>query len=183
MPNDHSDKASFIDAYRLEEFKGARIEIERHLSDMRSLERHVLIADAAIYAAILFREGNVADKSLLSLAWWLPPIIGLLAVSRWRGSSEMVGRLGSYIRANEPDNEGWENFLLGLRKSRLPGLRFFWNIVYWVLVIGGTGTIACYETTMNNPHQFVFSALVGIVLSVIAAGMTIQNPPGEKIGP
>ena len=179
MPEIHSH--SFVETYRLEEYKAARIEIERHLTDMRSLERHVLVGDAAIYAALLFRDGSLGDKSLLGLAWWLPCVIGLLAVSRWRASSEMVGRLGAYIRNNEPNSEGWETYLLGLRKSRLPGKRFFWNIMYWILTIAGTGAIACYETTIGNQHQLLLSALVGIGLSVVAVGMTIQNPPGEKV--
>jgi hypothetical protein len=92
----------------------------------------------------------------------------------------MVGRLGLFIRANEPDSYGWENFLLGLRRSRLPGKRFFWNGIYWVLVIGNTATLACYETITQSSYRLIYSLLVGIVLSLVAVGMTIQDPPGEK---
>jgi hypothetical protein len=174
---------TFVEKYRLEEFKAARVEIERHLTDMRSLERQVLVGDAAIYAALLFRENPIADKSLLSLAWWLPPMIGLLALSRWRSSSEMVGRLGAYIRQNEPDGQGWETFLLALRRSRIPGMRFFWNILYWMTTIGGVGAIACYETTMNDPRQTTLAIFAGIALGLTAIAMSIQNPPGERISP
>jgi hypothetical protein len=119
-------------AYRFEELKLLRHEIEVRSEEQQSMERYVLLADAAIYASLVFpKDAQASDVAWV--AWYVPGLLALAALVRWRESVRMIRRLARYIMKVEVDvlgpGQGWESHLYGIRKEVpiAPGLfAIFW---------------------------------------------------------
>src|SRR5215210_2539473 len=104
MPEPESRKGdSLREKALLEEFKMLRGEVELRGAEQRNMERYVILADAAIYGVLVFpaKDHTVAEPLLERFMWFLPPIIGFLALIRWRESVVMIETLAEYLRRLE----------------------------------------------------------------------------------
>ncbi len=93
---------TLAEEYKLEEMKLLRGEVELRGQERRSMERNVLLADAAIYSFVLAPEkiDFRAMHRLGWLVWYLPPMLAFLALIRWRESLKMIGHLAEYIQSD-----------------------------------------------------------------------------------
>jgi hypothetical protein len=136
----------------LEEFKALRGEIEMRGSEQRTMERYVVLADAALYSVLVFPkpEQYGGDQTLRNLVWFLPPIIGFLALIRWRESVRMIDHLAEFLRRRQKQihgaENGWEWFLHNEKRNK-QAIAWFapTYIVFWWIVIGGTAALACIQ--------------------------------------
>lgn len=140
------------DKAALEEFKILRGEIELRGSEQRAMERYVIVADAFIYGLLVVppREQVVQDKFLFQFLWFIPPMIGFLALIRWRESVKMIETLAEFLRRREAelfgDNGGWEWFLYReKRKCGQIGLFSVMYVVFWAILIAGTLALGVYK--------------------------------------
>ena len=85
-------------------------------------------------------------------AWYLPPIINLLAFIRWRESGLLIELLAKYLRLVESNYllplklekeeeecaNGWEAFLAQeRRKERVPNIVSLTHKIFWIVVCAG----------------------------------------------
>ncbi len=85
-------------------------------------------------------------------AWYLPPIINLLAFIRWRESGLLIELLAKYLRLvesnyllplklereGEKDVSGWEVFLAQeRRRARVPNIVSLTHKIFWIVVCAG----------------------------------------------
>ncbi|MEA2839797.1 MAG: hypothetical protein QOF41_1127 [Methylobacteriaceae bacterium] len=159
---------SLKDKVAVEEFKILRGEIELRGSEQRAMERYVILADAAIYGVLVFpKEGqNAGSQALHQLAWFLPPIIGFLALIRWRESVTMIDYLAEYLRRRERQinagDVGWEWFLHREKRNEKPiGLFARTYVLFWWIVIGGTGVLACLQYSGGSALGILSALVVG----------------------
>jgi len=176
-----TDPAPATDQARLEEFKILRGEIELRAAEQRSMERYVILADAAIYSVLMFPKDEAPDALLVDLGWVLPPVIGFLALIRWRESVTMIETLAEFLRRRERELFGpagsWEWFLHGEKRAHgAIGLFSFWYTVYWAVVIGATGALAGYKLAATAGIRPWTAAATGLVLTAIVAWMMKTGP-------
>jgi hypothetical protein len=182
-----TDVETLADKYGLEEFKLLRGEIELRGSEQRSMERYVVLADAAIYALLLFPEKDVKppDTPLVNLAWSLPPLIGLLALIRWRESVRMIRHLALYLKGREHavmgPNQGWENYLAKARTKGDVPIVSGWYLVFWTLLLGGTSAISAYKNLTWLNWQSLVPATIAAALVGLGIVVYVLNSPSKNI--
>jgi hypothetical protein len=159
----------------LEEFKSLRDEIGMRGSEGRAMERYVVLADAALYSVLVFPkpEQYGGDQVLHNLAWFLPPIIGFLALFRWRESIMMIGDLAAFLRVQQKEihggEKGWEWFVRNeTRKGQSVAHFALTYIAFWWVVIAGTAALAWLHYMGSSCAGIISAGVVflGISLSI-----------------
>jgi hypothetical protein len=153
---------------RLEEFRILRGEIELRSSEGRAMERNVMIISAAIYGFLLAPQMPDANDGYRGLAWYLPPLLNLLALIRWRESVKLIIALSIYIRTIEGqlmNKKGWETFLFDRRRTGSNPILSVWYVLFWFACITGTLIAAIVHQKAFGSNTTVASLVLGIAMS------------------
>ncbi len=152
---DEAAESEAAKAFRVEELKLLRHEIEVRSEEQRAMERYVLLADAAIYAVLVFpnkASDKTLDTSVAWIGWYLPGLLAVAALVRWYESVRMIRNIAEYIQRIETkvlgSDNGWENHLFKQRGEVpiAPGL----YSVFWLTAAVAPTALAAYEHPFWN---------------------------------
>jgi hypothetical protein len=131
-PPDISGKKDFL----LKEYESLRKEIEWMLTDIRALERNVLVAVGVTWAWLF------TQKNLPGWVWFFPCLFVALGCVRALGIIKAFGHFRDYIAKIESaflpgeNPEGWEHFCKGKTGASTGG----W--IFWALLVVTTLFVA-----------------------------------------
>jgi hypothetical protein len=179
-------------AIRLEEFKILRAEVEQRASEQRIMERNVVLATGAIYSFLLTQHCSFAhslhtacklqNAEYVQLAWYLPPIINLLAFIRWRDSALLIEMLAAYLRKAEVSlmpGSGWEHFLYKMRgkqkpdDKQAPDIITISTILFWIVMCAGTLVVANQIRPLLETATLATSLFLGSACSLFIYWRTL----------
>jgi hypothetical protein len=162
---------TLADQVQIEEYKNLRGELELRSSEQRTLERYAILADAALYSVLVFPKLDqfTGDRTLYNLAWFLPPLLGLFALRRWKATIFTISDLAEFLRRREEkiygEEDGWEWFLHNEKRRQKPIVHFAREFAwFWWVCIGGTLALAVWQSCGRN---IVLALLVGAVASIV----------------
>lgn len=192
--------------YWIAEFKTLRREIEIRSQEQRQMERYVLIGDAAIYSFLVSQQkGSLATKSetakpdqtflrpdpiLEGIAWYLPPLLALLALVRWAASNGMIAHIARYLQTRERDfvgeKGGWECHLSETRRrsGREVSMVSWWYFVFWTVLVAAPSALAWYQhPLLSTGYKYDWAALAfifGVITASIVGGPWVKYVRGKR---
>ena len=126
------------------EYAALRSQMTRHVDSMRSLERYVGGAVAAVYSWILLQHHEIGGHGdghgpydPAALLWYLPVAIVMFGCLRSIAMERRTNMLAEYTRRIEnhyADDRlgGWEHFYMGTRRS---SKAFLSRRALWILLV------------------------------------------------
>jgi hypothetical protein len=151
--------------FHIHEFDALRAEILAQVEHSRQLEIYALVGTAAIYA--WFATGPTPRNAL---ALWIPPLLAGLGALRSIGTLQRLNELGEYIMSIETkfalDGKAWEHYRAKRYRAehhpaehhpaehyraehyraKIRSSPFLWTaVIFWVLLLGVTLVVACWN--------------------------------------
>jgi hypothetical protein len=168
--------------FRLEELKLLRHEIEVRSEEQQSMERYILLADAAIYASLVF-PGEHHPTEIAWIAWYLPGLLALAALTRWRESVRMIRRLARYIRELEAEFlgpwGGWETHLLRSRPNDVPIAPDLF-VAFWLVLAVAPMILAGYQTSKDELTRWLAAGASSVATAVLVLGLIYWPSDGFR---
>lgn len=131
--------------FHLKEFERLRDEIMYLSSEMRAMERAAVIGPVIAYSWLAVQSRQLADTTIVVLAWWLPLLLVFALARRRHFVFLNILRIAAYIRLLEDKLAfshigGWEHHInaLDVRRRRnkiFVGDRLLWTLLCVVYVI------------------------------------------------
>src|SRR5262249_32357537 len=103
-----------------------------------------------------------------------------LALGRWCENVKCIRRIAHYTLKHEGQilgrKGGWESYLYRKNKGRVPVLLSAHSVVFWLVLIFCTMTIATYELCLYQTwrHPFAFAIVIGAFATMMALVMMGQ---------
>jgi hypothetical protein len=112
-------------AFRLEEYKALRKEIEIYTQESRALERYTIVALGATWAWL------IVNKVHEWVPWTIPPLLVVAVALRGLGFLAHFRHMGEYLAEVEKSFgvQGWEQKRPGAHVARVT------NLLAWVLLV------------------------------------------------
>ena len=175
--------------YILQECSQLRDEIWVRVKDQRLTERYVLIACAVIYSfASISRTAHAASPEIQFLcawAWYVPPVLSLLALARWRESVHLICQIADYTREREKEvlgsKGGWETYLANSGR-KLSVLSSGYYIAFWLFLIASTTALAVYQEPLVTTWKLPAALLTGLLAAIATFGVIADTPRSMKMG-
>lgn len=162
--------------FRLKEFELLRGEVGHRSQEQRAMERNVVILAAAIFSFLLskdFSSSASVEPGLLAVGWLIPPVVALLALTRWLESLQMIRSLAIYLGQFEREvagsHGGWETSLWSERSRRRLKFCSFGSICFWLMMTGAPSGVAAYRLQISPGSENSSISWMWVVVAIVAS--------------